>query len=89
MIGGWLGLRLAIAAVAIGTRGQPIDGRSAAKQGPAAPEPEGSSGGGTSFYLARRRKRARAEWRAYDEAHASDRPLRPTGAASRARQRDD
>jgi hypothetical protein len=61
VIGGWLGLRLAVAAVAIAT----------------------------SIYLARRRKRSRAEWRAYDEAHASDRPLRPTGAASRARLRDD
>lgn len=39
---------------------------------------------GVSVYMWWWRRRSRAEWRAYDEAHPDDRPLQPTGASTRA-----
>ena len=43
---------------------------------------------GVSVYMWWWRRRSRAEWRAYDEAHPEDR-LEPTGASTRARLADD
>ena len=40
---------------------------------------------GVSIHLYLWRKRSRAEWRAYDDAHDQDPPMRKTRAASRAR----
>jgi high-affinity Fe2+/Pb2+ permease len=39
---------------------------------------------GVSVYMWWWRRRSRAEWRAYDEAHPDDPPLKPTGASTRA-----
>jgi len=42
------------------------------------------AGLGVSVYMWWWRRRSRAEWRTYDEAHPGDRPLAPTAASTRA-----